>query len=457
MAISFDTAVQLIARKATELSEQFAHETETVALTRSIGRTVAHDHRSPTSTPPHDCSAMDGYAVSASFTKGAGSSAPLTMQVIGTVAAGDPELLVPNQMEGCIIPCVEIMTGARFPTSTSGPRFDACIPLELVEIVRHPGRRGRFLQIHKSVSENQHRRIAGEDFAPHDIIVRAGETVTGAHVMALASLGFSEVTIFRRVRVGLFSTGFELKPREDGPCASIRDANGPYLTAVLERVGAEVEFLRVLEDDPAKALKRIQEVILHVHFDIILSTGGVSTGKFDVIPHVLRELKSQTVFHGVAMRPGHPVLCATIQRQKLPCHADGDFVPAHSNPKPAEIIYFGLPGNPVATAVCFHTLVMSYLSAFGVRRVIPPCNVQLSFTERDQPKAVVKDDFRHGFLQRGPDGLKCSLSADQRPSKIRPFSRSNCIIRFPQGARTEAGSMVFCYPLENTVGDCVLH
>lgn len=345
MPDTYATALEKLVACAQHQNGLFRVHAVNLPLSRTCTRIAQRTICSPETTPKFDTSAMDGYALNSTATATATVEAPVVFLVKGTMAAGDEPLDVSAVSEGDIYPCVEIMTGARFPEM-----FDCCVRLEDVESYEEEGTGRWFIKVMKPAKRNQHRRFAGGDFKEGDLIVPAGAAITPAQIMAMASVGITEVPVLRKPRVGVFSTGSELQPSDPTRphLHRIRDANGPHLIATLQEWGVDTEFLGVLDDDAEAMAGKLRRCMEQDEFDVIISTGAVSTGRFDAIPASLQRLDARVVFHKIAIRPGHPALYAMIP--------DTD-----KNISGREVAYFGLPGNPVANAACLRFLVVPCL------------------------------------------------------------------------------------------------
>lgn len=471
MPPSYLEAIDLITAEA----ERAKSSLETVSLVNALNRTSICTYRSPISTPQFDTSAMDGYALSSKVTSTASPEKPVVFHVKGVMAAGDEPLYLSSApevgsglgIEGrtTVFPCVEIMTGARFPQSImESEEFDCCVKWEDVAVLE--GKNGcvgnHYIQVTKPVQPQQNKRLAGGDFKMGDVIVSSGETICPRHIMALASVGMAEVEVTKTPKVGVFSTGTELlSPNTQRPdCHRIQDANGPYITALLKDRGADVDFLGVLNDG-IDTMTRSLEHHLHEHrYDIIISTGAVSTGKFDLIPAALQHLGSRIVFHSIAIRPGHPALFAKIHRPRVETAIE------------SETAFFGMPGNPVASAACLRFLVFPYLRRLENQK---PENPVKAIAQHDIPKKDVapsdyateadpngslisrfpieKDVFRPGVFDCHLSGeIDVMLINDHSPGKIKPFLQSNCWVHIPQGvSELHAGDTVDIIISELTV------
>ena len=441
MAIEYEKALAILQNVAKKCSYGRDKSIETLPLLEALGRVAAKDHVSPISTPPTDTSAMDGYAISSAATIGASAQKPAIFVIKGTIAAGDQPIELANELEDGVLPCVEIMTGAQFPQSTSDTPFDACVKIEDT-VSLGPRTTGAEVKSHRQIAVTRslplhvNRRFAGSDMQQGDVILRAGTVVCSRHIMALASVGITEVATCRRLRVAIWSTGNELSEGLDSCCnkSQIFNSNGPYLVAAMRELGVDAHYKGILRDDPDKlqaALGSLQER----SYDLVITTGAVSKGKFDFIVPALEELHAQVHFHGVAIRPGHPVLFATTDSES------GHGVPL-----------FGLPGNPIAAAACFRFLVVPFLRHMLGRTTEVPELAKLHQRNGSRDALLASpshlDCFRHGTLRADSDGNKVvELSGNQSPAIISQFAASNCWVHIQKERSAELREIVvLCYP-----------
>ena len=438
MRLSYAEAVEKLAAEAHRQGSIFREYGEICSPLKASGRIAKNAVRSPETTPKFDTSAMDGYAVSSKVTANATAKSPAVFQVKGVMAAGDELIPVSGDAgpDG-VYPCVEIMTGARFPDA-----FDCCVRLEDTISFSEECSNTCYIKVVKPVKPLQNRRLAGGDFQEGDVIIPAGAVITRAHVMAMASVGITEVEVLRRPRIGVFSTGSEMQPTDTTKpdLHRIRDANGPHIMATLSDWGVDADFLEILDDNAESMVQKLLHHISQYKYDIIISTGAVSTGRFDTIPISLKRLNTRVVFHGIGIKPGHPALFGIIPRQ--------DNQPAGNH----ETAYFGLPGNPVATAACLRFLVNPYLKFLQDQKLEIPFRARtrsedVEKTERIEsseksPRLIStfppdKDVFRPGIFARTSDNdMEVTLISDHSPGKIKPFAASNCWIHIHED-RTE--------------------
>jgi molybdopterin molybdotransferase len=270
--------------------------------------------------PPHDSSAVDGYAVHFDDLKAGGDSRLL---VTGRAAAGHPLGRPVKRGEA-----IRIFTGAPMP-----PGADTVFMQEDVQT------EGQTVIVPAGLKLGANRRLAGEDVRKGATVLPAGRRLAAPDVALAAAVGLTTLDVRRRVRVALFSTGDEIvEPGSPRPAAALYDANRYLLRGMLDRLGAEVTDLGILKDDPA-ALQKALIAAAREH-DLVLTSGGVSTGEADHVRSAVEKI-GRLVFWRVAIKPGRPVAMAVIPGAKPGTAA----------------AFAGLPGNPVAVFVTFARVV----------------------------------------------------------------------------------------------------
>ncbi|KXX77639.1 Molybdopterin molybdenumtransferase [Madurella mycetomatis] len=438
MALAYSEAIERLLHIAQHQRNSRLEYQRHVPLGESTGGVVAHDLVSPKSIPEYDTSAMDGYAIYSGATAGAAPETPVLFRVEGILAAGDLPKELPKPItnrDGQVEPCVEIMTGAIFPEcGPTGKPYDACVKVEDAVLVDspHQGHSGRHILVVKPIAPNANKRFANSDICKGDIIISKGEAVRPCHIMTLAAVGFEFIPLIRKPRVAIFSTGRELV---NGKGAT-RDANGPYLAATAREMGLDVDFLGIVDDDAARLHCQAEKMANSGLYDLVITSGAVSKGKFDHVRQVLEQLDAEIVFHGLAIRPGHPALFALL--------------PTKGARKTA---FFGLPGNPGAAAACFRFLTVPYLRALQGQPPEPPILARLSSPRGvcNLKSAPQTDCFRLGLLSTTLEGqLTVQSNPDHSPAKLGPFLSANCWIHlksdfFPPP--TSSGLLVECYPV----------
>jgi molybdopterin molybdotransferase len=347
---------------------------ERVPIRDALGRILAEEIRSSRDIPGFDNSAMDGYAVRKADVTGAGERTPRRLKVMETIAAGS----MPSVRIG-VGEAARIMTGAPLPQGA-----DSIVPVErtrssdtTVEILAEPAL-GEFV------------RPRGEDLHVGETVMTAGKRLSPSDIGTLASLNHAMIDVWRRPRVGIVSTGDELVDVDQVPSgAQIVNSSAYALAAAVGEAGGEAVILKVARDEPEEIRARLNEATA---FDVVLSTGGVSAGDFDHVQHILDQLGMQTLFHGVAQKPGRPLKYGLIGRRPV----------------------FGLPGNPVSTMVCFYLyarpalLKMGGNAALGLPRVSARCAVDIKVANNLTEFVRVKLERRDGEIYALPAGVQGS-------------------------------------------------
>jgi molybdopterin molybdotransferase len=283
------------------------------------GCVLTEDVVAPYALPGFDNSAMDGYAVRADDVTGASESSPVVLPVTGDVAAGPAS---PLRVQPGV--CVRIMTGAMIPAGA-----DAVVPVEWTD-----GGVAR-VSIHRSPPTGAHIRTAGEDVAAGETVLTEGTYLGAAQIGLAAAVGRSRLTVRPRPRVVVVSTGTELvEPGEPLTPGRIADANSFALTAAALEAGAIAYRVGIVPDDPRQLADTLEDQL--VRADVLVTSGGVSVGAYDVVKEVLSRLGT-VAFEKVAMQPGMPQAFGTIGPDATPV--------------------FGLPGNPVSALVSFEAFV----------------------------------------------------------------------------------------------------
>ena len=317
--------------------------TDDVPLHQAFGRVAAADTEAPRSVPPHDNSAVDGYAVRFD------DLAPdeeTTLPLDGYAAAGDRPLPLAAGTAR------RILTGAAMPPNADTVFMDEDVQVE-----------GESVILPKGLKRGSNARQAGEDIAKGDRVVTAGQRLSAADVGVLASLGFESIAVRKRLRVALFSTGNEIRePGETLEPGQVYDANRFALRGLLEQSGAEVLDLGILADDPSALETALEQAASQA--DLILTSGGVSAGDHDVVRQVL-EARGELLFWRLAVKPGRPI-------------ALGRF---------GETPVIGLPGNPAAAAVMFYVAVLPLLRAREGASRKAPLQLPVTFDFSHKKKA----------------------------------------------------------------------
>lgn len=386
MLLNADKALAIILKSVKALPP------EKVKLRAALGRTLAQNVVAREHLPPFNNSSMDGYAVVASDLARASRGRPVLLSVMGEARAG-------KVFRGKVKPgeVVRIMTGGKIPEGA-----DAVVPIELVKQVDET-----HIQVSSPVKAGANIRRAGEDIEKNTVALRRGELLTPGRLGVLAALGYAKVPVVRRPRVNLIATGDELvpvrkKPRE----GQVRNSSAYVLRAFVERAGGKAVFLGIVAD----RRKRLRKALARgLKADVLLVTGGVSVGKYDLVKDVLNELGVRIKFWRVNIKPGKPLLFGTF----------------------GTTLVFGLPGNPASTGVTFLQFVRPALLAMLGRS---PQSMQRVVAVLDEPLAKHdgKRHFVRGIASEVNGVLHVRTTGSQSSGMVSSLSKANCLIIIPE-------------------------
>ncbi len=291
-----------------------ALQCERVELTNALGRILAEDVIADTDLPPFDRSQMDGYALRAADTE----TVPVKLSIVGESAAGRGWHSELKSGEA-----VRIMTGAPVPVGADS--------VQQVELTREVAGTTE-VEILEPVALGRSIVKRGSEIKAGQTVLRAGEKINAETVAVLASFGYAQINVGKRPHVAILATGSELVPVNQKPGQDqIRDSNNYAISACALLAGATVESLPLAGDDIAQLKQQIAAAA--GRSDMIVTSGGVSVGRYDFTKTVLKELGAEIFFERVALRPGKPTVFARL---------------------PNGTLVFGLPGNPVSVSVTFN-------------------------------------------------------------------------------------------------------
>jgi molybdopterin molybdotransferase len=352
---------------------------ETVAAADALGRITAAAVTATVSLPPWDNSAMDGYTIVAADTASAGEGSPVTLRVIGDIAAG-------AETDVVVVPgtAARIATGARLPEGA-----DAVVPVEAttpLDELGQAGPRGRDANgplpaaciVHEAVGIGGSIRKTGSDLEAGATILGAGTAITAATVALIAGAGVDRVEVHRRPRIAVLATGDEVRaPGQPLGPSGIPDANGPGLRALVTASGGEPMDLGIASDDLDDVRGRLRAG-LEAGADALIVAGGVSVGPYDVVKLAIESIGRIALWR-VAVQPGKPFAFGVADRP---------------GGRGAPVLIFGLPGNPVSSAVTFELFVRPAIRALAGRRdLLRPVDRAIL------GEAVSKSHGRRAFLR----------------------------------------------------------
>lgn len=387
MLLTFEQAKQNILQAS---STATLPEHETVSLTEALDRITAAPIISPINVPRFDNSAMDGYAV-----RLADIEQSRTLPVANAVFAGDDI----SNLNWPIGSCLRIMTGAPVPDGA-----DAVVMQE------HTQATEQSVTFLKEIKAGDNIRRIGEDVKKDAITVAKGQRLSIPTLSTLATLGIHQVSVYRRLKVAIFSTGNELtligKPLPNN--SAIYDSNGFTLKLLLTKLNCQIVDLGIIPDNPNLIKQAL--ITASKQADLIITSGGVSVGDADYTKTALEAL-GEINFWKIAMKPGKPFAFGKI----------------------GNALFCGLPGNPVSTMVTFYQLVQPLISILSG---LEPLTMDLTFqvrTATDLKKSVGRMDFQRGILQVNANGELEVMSSGQQGSHItHTFNKANCFILLEQ-------------------------
>ena len=330
IVLSFEDARRVVEEQAALVT---AGGIESVDLLAAGGRVLAENVVADRDLPPFPRSTRDGYAVRS----GDLSALPATLDVIGEIKAGAKLDSVPAHIGAR--QAVSIMTGAPVPAGA-----DAVV---MVEYTSQPGKQ---VQISRSVVPGENIVSRGAEAREGSSLLERGTRLNEAAIALAASVGRSRLQVYKRPRVAVLTTGDEIVDIDAKPGPTqIRNSNSYSLAAQIQRAGGDAVLLPVAPDE-LQGLRRLIEVGLKS--DLLLMTGGVSMGRYDLVEQALSELHAEFFFTGAKIQPGRPVVFGKC----------GAGIPAHEM---SATHFFGLPGNPVSTMVTFELFVRPMLEALS--------------------------------------------------------------------------------------------
>ena len=411
--LSYQQARDLVVSRLEALTRE--PQTESVPLLEAPGRILAHDIVSDRDYPPFDRSIRDGYAVRAADTY-----ADAQLKCIGELKAGDsPSISLVAWT------CIQIMTGAALPDGA-----------DAVVMVEHTSREGDTVKLDRAVQPGQHLVRRGSEQSCGGTVLTAGTRMGFAQIAAAAQVGAAEIVVYQKPRVAILSTGDEIVEvgSKPGPF-QIRNSNAASLAVQVSLAGGEPILLGNAKDSLDDLRQKIS---VGLEADMLILSGGVSMGKYDLVEPVLGEFGPEFIFDAVAIRPGKPVVFAVCTGKSLsqgkPSAAQGKLV-------------FGLPGNPVSTMVTFDLFVrpaIDILSGEGRARPLPFFEAELSVALSEKAGLT---HFLPAKLAWQGNAARVSPVPWQGSGDVMAMAQANCLLVVPaERERIEAGERVYVLP-----------
>ncbi|MDA8333545.1 MAG: molybdopterin molybdotransferase MoeA [Peptococcaceae bacterium] len=395
--VSIEEAQEIIVNAVSPL------DWEDISLVEAANRVLYEDVVSDIMLPPADDSSMDGFAVIAADTRGASIEHPVRLQITGEVRAGGSAAGQPVSSGTAI----KIMTGGQIPEGA-----DAVVRLEDTE------EEAGFVRISHETARYENYRFSGGCIKQGENVLGKGDRLNCVDVGILASLNYNTVKVYKQPTVSIISTGDELADiNAEIKNGQIRNVNAYMLYSEVKRYNAVPDYLGITKD----TLEDMRRIFLKaLKSDVVVSTGGVSMGRYDFIKQVYSDLNIETKFESVNVKPGRP--CAFGKKD--------------------DKLIFSLPGNPFSTLTSFAQFVRpALLKLMGAKRLKKP--VVNAFLEEDIVKKPGHVHLVRGYFTLKNNEFYVSKTGNQNSCTFRSMSDANCLIIIPEDiSRVKAGEKV---------------
>ena len=388
---------------------------EIVSIKKLLNRVVAKDVISPSNYPLCDNTSLDGYAVNSKETDLLNGKKLKKFKIIKTIAAGDN----PNIKKIPKFSAIEVMTG-----SIVQKPFDTIIPVEQAQLFSNNSK-SKYIILKNKLKKNEYIRPLGSDFKKGDKIVKRGQFINSTHILAFKTLGIEKVLVKKKPKLVFYPTGNELSENKKIPNWKIRNSNTNYLENYIKNLPVNFIIKNILRDNQSNNFKRKIIKNMNSRSDIVITSGAVSAGKFDFIPQIIKTFKLKSMFKGVAIRPGKPIMFAKFKNN---------------------MCFFGLPGNPISSAACFRFFILPFIfKSLGIT-FEKPIMAKLKYKFKKKKKFT---RFIKGKLIFTTKGVSIfEVIEGQESYKIKSFTKSNAWGVFKSGiSEFKKGSYIECHSL----------
>ena len=385
--ISFQKAKSIIKKTL------YILERENVNLENSTGRILSEDIVASFPSPRFNNSAMDGFAVRAIDTIHASEKTPSELKIVDVSSAGSPSEVTIGEGE-----CIQCMTGAEIPKGA-----DAIIMVEDTSGFSNNDQ----VKIMNSASSGAHIRKRGEEINEGDVLIKKGTRITANELGTCATFGYEDLSVSKKPKVSIFGTGNELvEPGQKLGKGQIYNSNLYVFTDLVEKAGALIKMKEVIKDDK-DSLKSFLSQALE-ESDVIISSGGVSMGRYDYVRDVFIELGVKEHFWKVAQKPGKPLFFGTKENKLI----------------------FGLPGNPVSSYIGFMEWVWPVIKSLMGENIERPLHGEL---EEVFPREKIKHRFLFGKAKYKNGVLMCRPTNRLGSHMLTSALGANCILGSESG------------------------
>ena len=404
--ISYNKALKILDKSKIKI------KSEKILLKNSLHRICSENIFSKLNYPAANNTALDGFALKSKETIKLNKKNGIKLKILKTLAAGDN----PNIKKIGKYSCIEVMTG----TVIKKP-FDAIVPYERANIIKK--NKKKYLSIYKKIKKFDHIRFEGSDFKKGQIVLKKGDLIKSSDILVLKTLGFSKIKVKKKIRVVFFPTGNEITNKKIISKWKVRNSSGSYIRAFSKILPIDVKEKKILRDkDEKKFYKELKKCIKN-KIDLVITIGGVSAGKYDFIPNIIKKYKTKFHFKNSKIRPGKPILFSKLN---------------------SNTAFFGLPGNPVSTAACFRFFVLPYIFKSIKYVGVKPIKAKLinRFIKNKNFTRFIKGI--HIISKKGSSEFR--ILKGQESYKIKPLANSNAWGLFRDGKSTfNKGDIIDCY------------
>jgi molybdopterin molybdotransferase len=396
--LTFEEARHVVEGHAAQLRPRIK---ERVELLASIGRVLAEPIAADRDFPPFRRAMRDGYALRAADL----TNLPVTLEVIGEIKAGAAPEALPR----------EVAAGQAAAIMTGAPAPDGADAVVMVEYTSLSGQR---VTVTRAVASGDNIVAAGSEARKGQVLLHHGTRMDYGAIASAASVGLQSVSVFRRPEVAILSTGDEIVEIGERPGPyQIRNSNSYSLAAQVQDAGGVPKMLGIARDEAAALRRLIEQGLKH---DLLLLTGGVSMGRYDLVEQVLAELGAEFFFTGAQIQPGRPVVFGRVQ----------------------ERYFFGLPGNPISTMVTFELFARPLLEALAGMAARELSFVHARLKSEIKTKTGLRR-FLPGLLSGEFEQAEVELAGWHGSGDVAAMARSNCYIVIPPDReRIAAGEWV---------------
>ena len=388
---------------------------EIVSIKQSLNRVPASDVISPVNYPTCDNTAFDGFAVNSKETKFLSSKNIKKFKIIKTLAAGDN----PNIKRIPKYSTIEVMTGVIIQKP-----FDTIIPIEQIHFFPNKSK-AKYIILKKKLKKNEYIRPSGSDFKKGDKVAKKGQIINSTNILAFKTLGIEKILVKKKPKVIFYPTGNELSDNKKIPNWKIRNSNTIYLDSFIKNLPINFIIKNILRDNDQITFKKEIQKNIKSKFDLVITSGAISAGKFDFIPNIIKQFKLKSIFKGVNIRPGKPIMFAKFKNN---------------------MCFFGLPGNPISSAACFRFFVLPFIfKSLGITFEKPVvAKLKYRFLKKRNFTRFIKGKLI--FTKKGEAEFEAFKG--QESYKIGSFTKSNAWGVFMDGvSEFKKSAHIECYSL----------